>query len=195
MIVTASLFCCLHNIPLCMKLRETEQKAFQSHYLTKACGISNQCVYVMEDASVYELPAGRFLCLVVVSWQYADQSQSHGGIHPPRCGWGNTWSQPLRPGSWAEVLAARGRLLFVFVMAVIQYNLAESWVQAVLLYLIARNHTSPEGCIHKTFPRRLPQLVAKVTQCSGWRDAISAQYSQINKGVKLNSPFSLKYQF
>lgn len=54
-----------------------------------------------------QLPAGRFLCSAAVSWLCVDHSQSHGGTPPLHYGWGNTWSQPLQPGSWAEVLAVK----------------------------------------------------------------------------------------
>lgn len=123
------------------------------------------------------LPTGRFLCLAAASWLCVDHSQSHAGTPPPRCGWGNTWSQPLQPGSWAEVLAISRRLLFVYAFGIIQHSAAENVFilsKLVSLYLVARNHTSPEGCVHKTLPCRLLQLLTKMTKCGSWRNAVSS---------------------
>lgn len=47
------------------------------------------------------------------------------------------------------------------------------FVSAVSLHLIARNHASPERCVHKTLSCCLLLLLTKMTKCGGWRDAIS----------------------
>lgn len=119
-------------------------------------------------------PAGHFLCLAAAAWLHVDHSRPHVGTPPPHCGWGNTWSQPLQLGSWAEALAIIVQVLFVDASGVIQC----SWgcvhlVQAGSLYLVARDHTSPEGCVHKTLPCRLLQLLVEMTECGGWRNAVS----------------------
>lgn len=40
-------------------------------------------------------------------------------------------------------------------------------------YLIARDHASPEGYVHKTLPCCLPQLLMKIVKSCGGRDAVS----------------------
>lgn len=42
-------------------------------------------------------------------------------------------------------------------------------------HLIAKNHASPEDCVHKTLSRHLLLLLTKITKCGGWRDAISVE--------------------
>ncbi len=126
MIVTAILLCRLLNFSLCMKLPETKQKLFQLHHCTLFGHGDLIIPNIMEDAAVGELPAGHFLCLAAASWLHVDHRQSHEGTPPPHYGWGNTWSQPLLPGSWAEVLAIRRRPLFVFALVIFQRSLAEN---------------------------------------------------------------------
>lgn len=123
----------------------------------------------MEDAAGGKLPAGHSLCLAAASWLCVDHSHSHEGTPPPHYGWGNTWSQPLQPGSWAVVLARKETSIVC-----VWHSLAENvFIFFFPLYLIARNHTSPESCVHKTLPCRLLQLRVKISKCGSWRDAVS----------------------
>lgn len=169
-----------------MKLQGATQTVFNLHYCASFGPVDLTITDVMEDAAGMDLPAGHFPCLEAASWPCADHRQSRGGTPPLRYGWGNTWSQPLPPGSWAEVLAVGRHRLFVFALVIIQHSLAEKcvhFVQAVPLYLIARNHTAPEGCVHKTLPCRLPQLVTKIAKGGGWRDAISVVGKEKQKSL------------
>lgn len=59
-------------------------------------------------------PVKHFQCLEAASWLCADPSQSRVETPPPRCEWGNTWSQLLQPGSWAGFPAASRRQLFIY---------------------------------------------------------------------------------
>ena len=182
-IITSILFWCVLNLRLCMKLQEATQTVFNLRYCASFGHVDLIITDVMEDAAGVDLPAGRFPCLEAASWPRADHCQSRGGTPPLRYGRGNTWSQPLPPGSWAEVRAVGRHRLFVFALVIIQRSLAEKWVQAVPLYLIARNHTAPEGCVHKTLPCRLPQLVAKIAKGGGRRDAISVAEKEKQKSL------------
>lgn len=75
---------------------------------------------------VLSSPTGHFLCLAAASRLCVDHSRSRAGTPPPRYGWGNTWSQPPQPGSWAEVLAISRRLLFAYAFGIIQHSAAEN---------------------------------------------------------------------
>lgn len=59
-------------------------------------------------------PVKHFQCLEAASWLRADPSQSHVETPPPRCEWGNTWSQLLQPGSWVGFPAVSRRQWFTY---------------------------------------------------------------------------------
>lgn len=59
-------------------------------------------------------PVKHFRCLEAASWLCADPSQSRVETPPPRCEWGNTWSQQLQPGSWVGFPAVSRRRLFTY---------------------------------------------------------------------------------
>lgn len=64
-------------------------------------------------------------------------------------------------------------------------------VQAGSLYLVARDHTSPKGCVHKTLPCRLLQLLVEMIECGGWRNAVSEKNNKDPRSVMFCDKLSL----
>lgn len=74
-----------------------------------------------------------------------------------------------------DIHGAFALVLFFFLFAFLQPGLFVEFIMLKLCthYLIARDHASPEGYIHKTLPCCLPQLLVKISKSCGGRDAVS----------------------
>lgn len=77
----------------------------------------NYCTLLRKYSHIFLLmgsPVRRFRCLEAAAWLRVDLHQSRVETPPPRCEWGNTWSQLLQPGSWVGFVAVSRYQWFVY---------------------------------------------------------------------------------